>query len=193
MAVEWLRISGGGRDASVVATASAASAAVLLLEIACRLILLVVSLTRYRSPFGVYRREECLAKCHRFQRIFTTRAREIFPSVPPSFAATFPPPPPPHHLTTPFLSLSVHPSPFLPYFLLFSLLRVYPILFSGHGIFPSSVFSLLSVALLSANVLRIFFLACTVVRADSTRTRTRARAHLPVYVCARALCSTHET
>ena len=86
MAVEWLRISGGGRDASVVATASAASAAVLLLEIACRLILLVsdaLSIPLRRIPKRRVPREMPQVS----ENLYHSSPRNTYPSVPP------PPPP----------------------------------------------------------------------------------------------------
>lgn len=127
MAVEWLRISGGGRDASVVATASAASAAVLLLEIACRLILLVsdaLSIPLRRIPKRRVPREMPQVS----ENLYHSSPRNTYPSVPPLRRSYSPSPV--------YFSLSLYPSPFLLYFLL-SLLRLYLILLSGHGIFPS--------------------------------------------------------
>lgn len=80
MAVEWLRISGGGRDASVVATASAASAAVLLLEIACRLILLVsdaLSIPLRRIPKRRVPREMPQVS----ENLYHSSPRNTYPSV----------------------------------------------------------------------------------------------------------------
>lgn len=88
MAVEWLRISSGGRDASVVATASAASAAVLLLEIACRLILLVsdaLSIPLRRIPKRRVPREMPQVS----ENLYHSRPRNIPLFSPPPFASRF--------------------------------------------------------------------------------------------------------
>lgn len=88
MAVEWLRISSGGRDASVVATASAASAAVLLLEIACRLILLVsdaLSIPLRRIPKRRVPREMPQVS----ENLYHSRPRNISLFSPPPFASRF--------------------------------------------------------------------------------------------------------
>lgn len=88
MAVEWLRISSGGRDASVVATASAASAAVLLLEIACRLILLVsdaLSIPLRRIPKKRVPREMPQVS----ENLYHSRPRNIPLFSPPPFASRF--------------------------------------------------------------------------------------------------------
>lgn len=191
MAVEWLRISGGGRDASVVATASAASAAVLLLEIACRLILLVVSdalsIPLRRIPKRRVPREMPQVS----ENLYHSRPRNI-PSLYPL------PSPRRRHLpsSSPFSFFSSSPLTILPLCFFLFLLTLLPffltsfsrffafylILLSGHrhlSFVLSSICPLL--LLLSANVHRAFFLACSVVRADSTHTYARIR------VCTRPL------
>lgn len=196
MAVEWLRISGGGRDASVVATASAASAAVLLLEIACRLILLVVSdvlsiplrrIPKRRVPREMPQVSENLYHSHPRNiplcTPFLRRDATTFPSLPPPspFAATRRP-------SYQSISFSLCP-PFSLFFLL-SLLRVYLIFLSGHGIFPSSFFSF-------ARLPRFPFRECSSGLLSRLLRRSRRQhrtyTYLYVHVCARALCSSHET
>lgn len=66
-----------------------------------------------------------------------TGFRESLPLEPAKYVSLCPPPLRRSYSPSPvYFSLSLYPSPFLLYFLL-SLLRLYLILLSGHGIFPS--------------------------------------------------------
>lgn len=145
MAVEWLRISSGGRDASVVATASAASAAVLLLEIACRLILLVsdaLSIPLRRIPKRRVPREMPQVS----ENLYHSRPRNI-----PLFS----------------------PPPFASHFSTFSFSLLFPSLASSH-LLDLRPWHLSSFFFICRFPFRertsIFFLASSVIRADSIHT-----------------------